>query len=132
LDENVLYYIIETFVYFIIIQHLLISRFKCETGPSCGNVLLVRSDTNEFMVYCVKCNKSTNILKGLKALQDTDALFRVASTNLEKGQNEQALKAYLEILKLLDETLALPIRDYHLCQQGVRLCALALGNRTNI
>jgi len=84
------------------------------------------------MIYCTKCNKSTNILKGLKALQDTDALFRVASTNLEEGRNEQALKAYLEILKLLDETLALPIRDYHLCQQGVRLCALALGNRTNI
>ncbi|XP_011695563.1 PREDICTED: SET and MYND domain-containing protein 4 [Wasmannia auropunctata] len=103
-------------------------RFKCETGPSCGNVLLVRSDANEFMIGCAKCGKSTNILKGLKALQDTDALFRVASTNLEEGRNEQALKAYLEILKLLDETLALPIRDYHVCQQGVRLCTLALGN----
>ncbi|EZA53989.1 SET and MYND domain-containing protein [Ooceraea biroi] len=106
-------------------------RFKCDTGPSCGNVLLVRSDTNEFMVCCAKCNKSTNILKGLKTLQDTDALFRIASTNLEQDRNEQALKAYLEILKLLDETLALPIRDYHLCQQGVRLCALALGNRAS-
>ncbi|KAL0119550.1 hypothetical protein PUN28_007773 [Cardiocondyla obscurior] len=103
-------------------------RFKCETGPSCGNVLLVRSDTNEFMIGCAKCGKSTNILKGLKILQDTDALFRTASTNLEQGQNEQALKAYLEILKLLDETLALPIKDYHVCQQGVRLCSLALGN----
>ncbi|XP_012543048.1 SET and MYND domain-containing protein 4 [Monomorium pharaonis] len=105
-----------------------ILRFKCETGPSCGNVLLVRNDTNEFMIGCAKCGKSTNILKGLKALQDTDVLFRVASTNLEEGRNKHALKAYLEILKLLDETLALPIRDYHVCQQGVRLCALALGN----
>ncbi|XP_077276488.1 protein-lysine N-methyltransferase SMYD4 [Temnothorax americanus] len=109
-----------------------ILRFKCETGPSCGNVLLVRSDTNEFMIGCAKCGKSTNILKGLKALQDTDALFRAASTSLEEGRNEQALKAYLEILKLLDETLSLPIKDYHVCQQGVRLCSLALGNAAYI
>lgn len=109
-----------------------ILRFKCETGLSCGNVLLVRSDIHEFMIGCAKCGKSTNILKGLKALQDTDALFKIASTNLEEGKNELALKAYLEILKLLDETLALPIRDYHVCQQGVRLCALALGNTARI
>jgi len=95
-------------------------------------VLLIRSDTNEFMIRCAKCGKNTNILKGLKVLQDTDTLFRVASTNLEEGRNEQALKAYLEILKLMDETLALPIKDYHICQQGVRLCALALGNTAYI
>ncbi|XP_014485617.1 PREDICTED: SET and MYND domain-containing protein 4-like [Dinoponera quadriceps] len=109
-----------------------IFRFKCETGPSCGNVLPIRSDANEFVIRCTKCGKNTNILKGLKALQDTDALFKVASTNLEESRNEQALKAYLEILKLLDETLALPIRDYHICQQGVRLCVLALGNKAFI
>lgn len=91
-------------------------------------MLLVKNDTNEFMVKCIKCNKSTNILRGLKTLQDTDALFRVASMNLEQNQHEQALKAYLEILKLLDETLALPTKDYHICQQGIRLCLLALGN----
>lgn len=107
-------------------------RFKCETGPSCGNVLPVRTDANEFMIGCIKCGKNTNILKGLKALQDTDALFKVASTHLEESRNEQALKAYLEVLKLLDETLALPIRDYHICQQGVRLCVLALGNKAFI
>lgn len=105
-----------------------ILRFKCETGPGCGNVLPVRTDTNEFMIKCCKCGKNTNILKGLKALQDTDALFKVASMNLEAGKHQDALKAYLEILKLLDETLALPIRDYHHCQQGVRLCMLTLGN----
>ena len=127
--NHLLYLIIEN----TLIYHLLCSsRFKCETGPSCGNVLMVKSDTNEFMIGCAKCGKSMNILKGLKALQDTDALFKVASTNLEEGRNEHALKAYLEILKLLDETLALPIRDYHICQQGVRLCSLALGNTAYI
>lgn len=110
------------------IKYIDFFRFKCETGKDCRNVLLVKTDTNEFMIRCSKCNKSTNILKGLKALQDTDDIFKVASRNLEEGNHQEALKSYLKILKLLDETLALPIKDYHLCQQGVRLCMLALGN----
>ena len=69
-----------------------------------------------------------NIFKGLKALQDTDVMFKSASRKLEEGKHQEALKFYLEILKLLDENLALPIRDYHLCQQGVRLCMLPFGN----
>ena len=80
------------------------------------------------MVPCTKCGQSTNILKGLKALQNTDALSQVASKCLEDGRYNKALKVYLEILKLLDETLALPVKDYHICQQGVRLCLLTKGN----
>ncbi|KAK2584344.1 hypothetical protein KPH14_006734 [Odynerus spinipes] len=109
-----------------------ILRFKCDTGKSCGNILPVRTDSNEFILRCPKCGKNTNLLKGLKALQDTDSLFKVASRHLESGQHNQALATYVKILKLLDETLSLPIRDYHLCQQGVRLCMLALGNTAMI
>ncbi|KAI4479584.1 hypothetical protein M0804_010981 [Polistes exclamans] len=105
-----------------------IFRFKCDSGKSCGNVLPISTNTDEFMINCPKCGKNTNILKGLKALQDTDMLFKVASRHLEDGQHNEALETYLKILKLLDETLSLPIRDYHLCQQGTRLCMLALGN----
>lgn len=43
-------------------------RFRCET-ELCDNVILVPTDTMEFMVQCSKCKKFTNILKGLKALQ---------------------------------------------------------------
>ena len=103
-------------------------RFKCESGRKCGNVLPVKTDTNEFMIRCPKCGKDMNIFKGLKALQDTDAIFKTASRKLEEGKHQEALKFYLEILKLLDENLALPIRDYHFCQQGVRLCMLPFGN----
>lgn len=105
-----------------------ILRFKCDSGEACGNILPVSTDSNEFMVFCPKCKKSTNILKGLKAVQDTDAIFRVASRHLENGEHEKALKGYFDILKLLDENLSPPLRDYHLCQQGVRLCLLAIGN----
>ncbi|KAK9307770.1 hypothetical protein QLX08_002008 [Tetragonisca angustula] len=103
-------------------------RFKCESGRECGNVLPIKTDTNEFMIGCPKCGKNINIFKGLKALQDTDVMFKSASRKLEEGKHQEALKFYLEILKLLDENLALPIRDYHLCQQGVRLCMLPFGN----
>ncbi|XP_012257200.2 SET and MYND domain-containing protein 4 [Athalia rosae] len=105
-----------------------ILRFRCESGEACSNILPVSTESNEFMVPCPKCKKSTNILKGLKALQDTDAIFKVASRHLENGEHQKALNGYFDILKLLDEHLALPLRDYHLCQQGVRLCLLAIGN----
>ncbi|CAD6227619.1 GSCOCG00001298001-RA-CDS [Cotesia congregata] len=105
-----------------------ILRFKCETGVTCGNVLQVNVDSNEFMCLCSKCGKSTNIMKGLKALQDTDALFKVASRHLEDGENSEALDTYLKILKIFDETLEHPIKDYYLCQQGVKLTMLPLGN----
>ena len=82
------------------------------------------------MIPCSKCGKSTNILKGLKAMQDTDALYKNATKNLEEGNHEEALKILLEILKILDENLALPVKDYHMCQQGLRQCMLALGNST--
>ncbi|KAI4487055.1 hypothetical protein M0802_012078 [Mischocyttarus mexicanus] len=105
-----------------------IFRFKCDSGKSCGNVLSINTNTNEFMINCSKCGKSTNLLKALNALKDTDKLFKVASNHLENGHHDKALESYLNMLKLLDETLTLPIRDYHLCQQGARLCMLTLGN----
>lgn len=84
------------------------------------------------MIPCSKCGKSTNILKGLKAMQDTDSLYKTGTKYSEIGDHEEALKSYLSILKILDETLALPIRDYHLCQQRIRHCMLALGNSSMI
>lgn len=109
-----------------------ILRFKCDTGKECGNVLPVPLDTNEFMIRCYKCGNNTNILKGLKVLQDTEALYTIGEQNLETGKILDALQAFLKILKLLDEILALPISDYHLCQERVRLCLLTLGNFTYI
>lgn len=85
-------------------------------------------NTNEFMIPCDQCGKSTNLFKGLKAMQDTETLHKNAMKNFEAGNHEDALKSFLEILKILDETLALPVRDYHLCQQSIRSCMLAYGN----
>lgn len=42
---------------------------RCDSGNDCTNVLLVPTDVNEFMIKCTECGGSTNIMKGLKALQ---------------------------------------------------------------
>lgn len=104
-------------------------RFKCD---SCDNVLHVNVNADAFMIACSKCGKSTNILKGLKAMQDTDALHRLAKRSLDENKHTDALKSYLDILRILDENLALPIRDYHICQQDVRKCMLAMGNSADV
>lgn len=56
-------------------------------------------------------------------------IFRTANRLLETYETSKALLKYLEMLKIMDETLAPPFRDYHLCQQGVRRCMLEFGNR---
>lgn len=54
-----------------------VMRFRCDPGaggpgappPRCSNVVIVPTDTTNFMVQCRACKQHTNILKGLKALQ---------------------------------------------------------------
>ncbi|RZF40765.1 hypothetical protein LSTR_LSTR011282 [Laodelphax striatellus] len=102
-------------------------RFKCLT-EGCRSVLNVPVDTMKFMAHCPVCNEHTNLFKGLKSLQDTDAVFRVARTVMLAGDTSRALAKFIELLKMLEETLTPPFKDFHLCQQASRTCMLALGN----
>lgn len=105
-------------------------RFRCDSGVSeCKNVLLVPIDTNEFMIKCTECGESTNIMKGLKSLQDTDMLFKMATKQHEAGDIKGALSKYVENLDLLDKTLVPPFRSFHLTQQGIRRCIIEFGNK---
>ncbi|XP_019536792.2 SET and MYND domain-containing protein 4 [Aedes albopictus] len=104
-------------------------RFKCDGGKICSNVLEIPAEINEFMVQCTECGEHTNIMKGLKSLQDTDMLFKSATKLHDAGEYEYALKKYVEMMNTLDEVLVPPYRDYHLCQQGLRSCMLEFGNR---
>lgn len=61
-------------------------------------------------------------------LQDTDSMFRVARTFMTEGDIHKALQKFVELLQMLEETLAPPFKDFHLCQQAARTCMLALGN----
>ncbi|GBP27836.1 SET and MYND domain-containing protein 4 [Eumeta japonica] len=45
-------------------------RFKCDSDRPCPNVVPVQHDCREFMVQCGLCQQYTNILKGLKSLQE--------------------------------------------------------------
>ncbi|XP_069689519.1 SET and MYND domain-containing protein 4-like isoform X2 [Periplaneta americana] len=115
-------------------MHQGIMRFRCETGadggemPRCSSVIIVPTDTSDFMIQCHVCKQYTNILKGLKILQDTDEMFHTATRLMNEGKVKQALEKYIEILILLDKTLVPPFKDFHLCQQAIRRCMLSLGN----
>ncbi|KAJ8898495.1 hypothetical protein PR048_003855 [Dryococelus australis] len=65
---------------------------------------------------------------GVVCEQETDTLFQAASRLMEGGQAPAALVKFLEVLRLLDEALVPPFRDYYLCQQSVRCCMLTFGN----
>uniref|UniRef100_A0A182T3J0 MYND-type domain-containing protein n=1 Tax=Anopheles maculatus TaxID=74869 RepID=A0A182T3J0_9DIPT len=106
-----------------------IIRFRCDGGKICSNVLIIPAAVNDFMVKCTECGEHTNIMKGLKSLQDTDMLFKSATRLHSSGEYETALRKYVEMMETMSEVLVPPYRDYHLCQQGLRACMLEFGNR---
>ncbi|KAE8747181.1 hypothetical protein FOCC_FOCC006179 [Frankliniella occidentalis] len=108
-----------------------VMRFRCDPGGAstarCSNVIIVPTDTTNFMVQCSACKQHTNILKGLKALQDTDSMLKIAQSLLSEGNLTDALDRFLKILSLLEDTLVPPFKDYTLCQDKIRMCMVALG-----
>ena len=102
-------------------------RYRCD-NVSCKNVLIFPFEINDFMIKCTECGEFTNIMKGLKMMQDTETLFRFATRSHENGEIENALSKYVEMINLLDQFLVPPYRDFHLCQQGIRNCLLEFGN----
>lgn len=108
-------------------------RFRCDgLQRTCKNVLLVPLDVNEFIIKCTECGELTNIMKGLKSLQDTDILFKTATRMHENGDYRNALTKYVENLDLMDQTLVPPFRSYHLTQQGIKRCIMEFGNKAYI
>jgi hypothetical protein len=90
---------------------------------------MVPLDVNEFMIQCTECGEHTNIMKGLKQLQDTDMLFKAATQLHVKGDTKNALSKYVETLDLLDQSLVPPFRTYNLTQQGIKRCIMEFGNK---
>lgn len=108
-------------------------RFRCDgLDRTCKNALLVPLDVNEFMINCTECGESTNIMKGLKSLQDTDMIFKTATRLHEAGDFKNALSKYVENLDIMDQSLVPPFRSYHLTQQGIRRCIIEFGNKAYI
>lgn len=108
-------------------------RFRCDgLNRTCRNVLMVPLDVNEFMIKCTECGESTNIMKGLKSVQDTDMLFTSATRLHEAGDIKSALSKYVESLDILDQALVPPFRTYHLTQQGIRRCIIEFGNKAYV
>lgn len=84
------------------------------------------------MIQCVKCGEFTNILKGLKSVQDTEILEKTANRLFKEGKTEEALKKYLDMIRIFDEVVAPPFPDYVKCQQAIKECVLEFGNRIQV
>lgn len=106
--------------------------FRCAGKKPCTNVLTIPAECNDFMIQCIECGEFTNILKGLKAVQDTEILEKTARRLYKEGKIDEALKKYLEMMNIFDESIAPPFQDYCKCQQAIKECLLEYGNRIQI
>lgn len=84
------------------------------------------------MIKCIKCGEYTNILKGLKAVQDTEILEKTAKRLFNEGKIEASLKKYIEMINIFDAVVAPPFQDYCKCQQAIKECLLEFGNRIQV
>lgn len=104
-------------------------RFKCDSERPCDNVLVIPVDTDAFMVKCDRCGQFTNILKGLKAVQDTDVVGQAAKRHEKAGEWRLAILKYIEMVNIMDGVMAPPFSDYCKAQQSIKDCLLQFGNK---
>ncbi|XP_055917831.1 SET and MYND domain-containing protein 4 [Eupeodes corollae] len=103
-------------------------RFRCDAAMACPAIIEVPVNCNDFMVKCVHCGQNTNIFKGLKVMQDTELMTRTAKRLYDVGEYSNALKKFIDLLKIMNEVLAPPFPDYCHCQQSLKDCFLHFGN----
>lgn len=104
-------------------------RFKCASDRPCNNVLVIPVETDAFMVKCDRCGQFTNILKGLKAVQDTDVVGQAAKRHERAGEWRLAILKYIEMVNIMDGVMAPPFSDYCKAQQSIKDCLLRFGNK---
>ncbi|GLV37710.1 SET and MYND domain containing class 4 member 3 [Carabus blaptoides fortunei] len=93
--------------------------FKCING-GCLGMVKVNTNTDEFMFPCPKCAESICIFGSLKSLNDTEALFNRGEKLLKNQLFKEALDVFIKIMKILDNVLKPPYKDFCLCQQKIR------------
>ncbi|XP_033155180.1 SET and MYND domain-containing protein 4 [Drosophila mauritiana] len=103
-------------------------RFRCDAPNNCSAVIEVPPSCNDFMVKCVTCGEITNILKGLKVMQDTEMMTRTAKRLYETGEYSKALAKFIDLIRIMYEVLAPPFPDFCESQQHLKDCFLNLGN----
>ncbi|KAH8415808.1 hypothetical protein KR222_001194 [Zaprionus bogoriensis] len=107
-------------------------RFRCEAPNNCAAIIEVPPTCNDFMIKCITCGELTNILKGLKVMQDTEMMTRTAKRLYGTGEYVKALNKFVDLLRIMYEVLAPPFPDFCECQQHLKDCFLNLGNVYNL
>ncbi|KAM7345838.1 SET and MYND domain containing, class 4, member 3 [Cochliomyia hominivorax] len=107
-------------------------RFRCDAPNNCTAVIEVPPTCNDFMIKCPKCLECTNILKGLKVMQDTEMMTRTAKRLYDSGDYSNAVNKYIDLIRIMYEVLVPPFPDFCLCQQYLKDCFLHFGNYYNL
>ncbi|BFG06135.1 SET and MYND domain-containing protein 4 [Drosophila madeirensis] len=107
-------------------------RFRCEAPNNCTAVIEVPPSCNDFIVKCVTCGELTNILKGLKVMQDTEMMTRTGKRLYETGEYAKALQKFIDLIRIMYDVLAPPFPDFCESQQHLKDCFLNLGNVYNL
>ncbi|SPP73851.1 blast:SET and MYND domain-containing protein 4 [Drosophila guanche] len=107
-------------------------RFRCEAPNNCAAVIEVPPSCNDFIVKCVTCGEVTNILKGLKVMQDTEMMTRTGKRLYETGEYAKALQKFIDLIRIMYDVLAPPFPDFCESQQHLKDCFLNLGNVYNL
>lgn len=107
-------------------------RFKCNGSESCDNAIVVPENCSDFMIQCAMCGRYSNIMKNLKAVQDTEILEKTAKRLAAEGRTDDALKKYYEMMRIFDTEMVAPFQDYCKCQQAIKECLLEYGNKIQI
>ncbi|KAI8429547.1 hypothetical protein MSG28_000178 [Choristoneura fumiferana] len=83
-----------------------------------------------FECSCTPCQQNWPLIQCHIAVTvlDTDMLERLGKAAMEEGKYGEAMKKFIEVLKLYDTTLVPPYRSYYNCVQDLRRCMLAHGN----
>lgn len=55
-------------------------------------------------------------------------LTRLGQAAMNEGKYGEAVKKFIEVLKLYDATLALPYKSFYDCAQDLRRSMLSMGN----
>ncbi|CAL8135307.1 unnamed protein product [Orchesella dallaii] len=101
-------------------------RFRCE---HCGAYVSKMDENLGLLFKCRRCAQPVNVLKSLKALQESESKYNQAMKFFENGDESNGLGILLENISLLDRYLMAPYKDLHMCQEHVRKCFLNIGNR---
>ena len=107
----------------IISTGVVVPTWKC---PNCRKPM--QTGANSANVVCTECGTERNTNDCIGTLMSIDADYGKAYDDLLKGDVARALQPLLRLLEVLDELVCRPLREYHRCDEAVKLGYRIMSN----